>query len=82
MKVTKLKFKWVGRLDSREKILRLFRIVFANGADSTKVGWCSYKLSFAIKPILFDYYRSQFDWELVLLGFRIHLGRSWGGWFS
>lgn len=73
-----MKFKWVGRLDTRARMLRLFRVMWTRGTVGDGAGY-SAKLSLALRLALFGVRR---EWQAVfvtLLGVRVHFERAYGG---
>ncbi len=66
------------RLSPRERIFRLFRVVWTRGAVGDGSG-CSSKLSVALAPRLARFDREFNGWFLTILGVRIHKQRSFGG---
>lgn len=74
-------FKKVLRYDSSSKLLRLFRLVWHTGTVGDGQGYSS-KLSLALTPKLFRFSSDALEWEVILLGLRIHHCRSYGGLFQ
>ena len=66
---------------SREKLLRLGRIVWANGRPGDGKGYTA-KLSLALMPSVIGWCHGCHEWSATLLGCRIHYQRSYGGWMS
>lgn len=73
-----MRLKLVMRPDPDAGIFRLFRLVWRRGIVGDGVGY-SAKLSFALSRRLFGFWREFGGWCLTILGFRVHLARSWGG---
>lgn len=70
-----VKFKWVGR--KAPGIFRLCRIMWNRG----RLGFGGYsaKLSMALVPWFFRVRRQWREWEVVVLGIRVHYKRNYGG---
>lgn len=73
-----LRFKKVMRWDGRAKILRLFR-VFRNCHEPRNGENYAWKLSLALTPRLFHWYRDSCDLFIILSGIRLHYQRAYGG---
>ncbi len=74
-------FKWVGRYSPGERLLRLFRFVYAvNGGPANPNKGYSAKLSLGLTPRLFAFSRGWHEWGVTLFGFRVHHLKSYGGW--
>lgn len=76
-----MKFKKVLRYDRRARLLRVFRVMWRRGTIGDGKGY-SAKLSLALQPKLFDFYRysgSCDDVFLCLAGLRWHYQRAYGG---
>lgn len=76
----KLRVKPVFRYSPAEKKVRLGRIMWATGPDSTQPGWYSAFISLTLVPRIFRFERGFHAWELTILGVRIHHQKSYGGW--
>lgn len=79
-------YRWFAKLfctwDNRTKLLRLGRLVWARGKPGTSAGW-SAKLSLALTPKLLYWSRKKgWEWQLIVLGVRLHYVRSYGGWIT
>lgn len=74
-----MKFKWVGRLDARLKMLRLFRVMWTRGKVGMPGGGYSAKFSVALRPSLLSFHREFDEWLLTILGVRLHFQKSHGG---
>lgn len=75
-----LKFKLVLRLDRIARLLRVARWMWDCGTVGDGSGY-STKVSVALCPKLFGFYREFDGWVLVVAGVRIHYARSFGGRF-
>lgn len=73
-----LRFKRVMRFDDRSRMLRIGRFLYERGERGAK-GWYSAKLSLALWPKLFQWRTDWREWDLTVLGLRIHSLRSYGG---
>lgn len=65
------------RWDERAKLLRLGRLVWARG-KMMHGGWTA-KLSLALTPRIVQFRRDWSEWQVTLLGVRLHYQRSYGG---
>lgn len=73
-----MKFKWVGRIDSTQKILRLFRLMWTRGTVGNGYGYSSkFTLAMSRKP--FGFHREFREVFLTIFWLRFHLQRSYGG---
>lgn len=74
--------KLVFRASRRERVYRLFRVVWArkHGPVAGK-GWTS-KFSVSLWPKLFHWQPQLYGWYLGFCGIRLHYLRSYGGWLS
>lgn len=72
--------KWVGTWSREEKMLRIARLVWANGEPGVPGGGYTAALSLALRPTLFRWRREYGGWILTLFGVRVHYQRSYGGW--
>lgn len=77
----RLRLFW--RYDPTMCMVRLGRIVWQNSVAGELVGQGGYscKLSLALRPALFSFYRDYDGWRLTLAGLRLHFKRSYGGVF-
>lgn len=74
--------RWIGRRDSIQRHVRLWRFTWRRGAVGLGTGY-SVKLAIGLTPVLWRYRRdARFDHELIVLGIRIHYSRSYGGIFA
>jgi hypothetical protein len=73
-------FKWVGRYDPRNRLLRLCRLVWDRGIVGDGKGY-SVKLSLGLRPALLHWRREWDGWLATLFGVRVHFCRSYGGRF-
>lgn len=65
-----------------EKLLRLGRLVWANGEPGKPGGGYTAKLSLGLTPSLFRWRREWEGWVVVLCGVHLHYSRSYGGWMQ
>lgn len=73
-----MRFKWVGRWDSRNRVLRLFRVMYEK-QDGSPYGR-STKIGVALAPRLFRWLDEGMDgWVLTVLGVRLSKHHAWGG---
>jgi hypothetical protein len=72
-------FKRVMTYSDRERMVRLFRLIWERG----EVGHGGYSAKFTVglAPKLLIWRREWDGWLLYLLGVRLHFKRSWGGRF-
>jgi len=71
------------RWDKQAKMLRMGRLVYCGGSGpGTNRGGYSAKLSLAICPRILSWRFSRDDWEVTLLGVRLHHKKSHGGWIA
>ena len=73
-----LSARWVGRLDPNFRLFRVARIVWQRGCVGDGHGY-SVKLTFGLRPKLFQWNRGWHDWALTIVGIRVHYARSYGG---
>lgn len=83
MGLSMLRLRWVNRWDSRDKVLRLFRITWRRGRAGDGYGYGA-KLTLALRPKVFAWLRSKDCAEVILtiLGVRLHYQRSYGGFYA
>lgn len=78
-----LRWKNVLRRDEIQGHFRLIRIMWEVGEVGLGRGGYSTKLSLALVPRLFGWYReTKTSWFLTVLCLRIHKCRSYGGLFA
>jgi hypothetical protein len=78
---SEMKFKLVMRLDRRNRIYRLFRVMWIRGRVGDGKGY-SVKFSVALEPRIVSVRRNAIHWPdviVTILGVRIHYQRSYGG---
>lgn len=80
-------YRWFAKLfctwSQRERLLRLGRLVWANGKPGLPGGGYSAKISLGLTPRLFAFRRDILgEWSLVVAGIRLHYTRSYGGWIA
>lgn len=76
-----LRFKPVMRWDRRERVYRLFRIMWVHGRVGDGNGGYSAKLSAALTPRVVGFRRGSMhrpDWTVIVLGLRFHYQRAYG----
>jgi hypothetical protein len=73
-------FKNVMCWDSQQKKFRLFRFVWNKG--EVGAGGYSTKISAAIRPQLFSFWKDFREWQLTLFGVSVHKKVSYGGRFA
>jgi hypothetical protein len=73
-----MKFKWVGRVDSTQKILRMFRLMWTRGTVGDGHGYSS-KLTMALDWKPFGFHREWCEVFVTLFWLRFHVQRSYGG---
>lgn len=72
-------FKPVFVWSESEKRMRLFRVLFS-GLTRSGVGWSGWRcISFALTPRFLKFRRGVFDWDVTLLGLRVHYKGRMGG---
>ncbi len=72
------RFKRVMRIDEDCRMLRIGRFLWERGSRGAD-GWYSAKLSIALWPKLFRWSKDRFEWDLTVLGIRVHTKRAYGG---
>lgn len=73
----------VCRWDSRAKLFRVARFVYARKGGPVRIGGYSAKASIALSPVLLRFVRDDLDsWAITILGVRFHYLRSYGGWIQ
>lgn len=68
------------RWSPRERLLRLGRIVWAKGKPGR--GGYSAKCTLALTPRAFTFCRGHGEWQVTLLGIRVHYQKAYGGWIA
>jgi hypothetical protein len=78
--------KYVGTWSSRERLVRVARIVWRGGPAGScpgqPGGGYTAKLSIGLCPALLSFNREYPGWILTLCGVRLHYDRSYGGWHT
>lgn len=75
-----MRVKWLGRWDARNRLLRLFRVMWERGQVGDGKGY-SVKLSVGLGSTLLHWRRESDGWILAALGVRLHYRWSYGGRF-
>lgn len=73
-----LRFKRVMRFDEDCRMLRIGRLLWERGERGEK-GWYSAKLSLALWPKAFQWRTCHREWDLTVLGIRVHRKQAYGG---
>lgn len=67
-----MKFRWIGRLDRDQKLIRLCSILWGK---TPREGGHRNRLSISVRPALF-HFRCEVDgWRVTVAGLRLHLKR-------
>ena len=76
-------FRWIFRVDTIQRFLRVARVVWDRGTVGDGTGY-SAKLSFALDPQMFRWFErdATTDCRFTFLGVRVHYCRSYGGRFA
>jgi len=77
----KLIVKPVLRFSKRDKLFRIFRVVYNKGNVGDGKGY-SAKVSLALMPVLVGFRKELFGFTLCFLGFRLHHKKAYGGYFT
>ena len=75
----KMHIKWVLRLDKRQRIFRIARLLWMHGTPGMPGGGYSAKLSFALHAALYRRWSDMDEWGFTVLGVRVHYLRAYGG---
>lgn len=76
-----MKLKPVFTWSSRERKLRLFRVLWERGKVGQAGGGYSAKCAVALVPKLWGLYCQIDEWRVTLLGLQMHYLRSYSGRF-
>lgn len=67
-----MKFRWIRRLDSQQKIFRVGSFLWGNHANDP--GYCN-RLSVSVRPAVFHFRREVDGWFVTVAGVRLHMKR-------
>lgn len=70
--------RWIGRIDPRERIVRLWRLTWWKGTPGYDGGH-STKFTLALSAKPFGFSRGWREWILTVFCLRLHWQRSYGG---
>jgi len=67
-----MKFRWIGRLDRQQKLVRLGSFLW--GTHPADAGHRN-RLSLSVRPALFHFSREVDGWRVTVAGVRLHMKR-------
>lgn len=75
-----MRYRSIMRWDGRRNIYRIGRVIWQTGVHGH--GGYSAKLTISLKPTIYELLFRQYGWDLTILGVRLSVLRSYGGYFT